>query len=93
MINVNAIQLFSDVPPLEDMTEVLQSVAELRLKQNTASVDSKLCKTTYLEATDNPEEVKVRSVQKLLSDKNKEQQSKNSPAATDMHSECKTKVD
>jgi len=73
------------------MSDVLQSVAELRLKQNTALVDSKLCKTSYLEATEDPEEVRVRSVQKLLSDKNKEKQSQNSPMTTDFHSECKTK--
>ena len=71
---------------------MLQSVAELRLKQNIALVDSKLCKTSYLEATEDPEEVRVKSVQKLLSDKNKEQLSQNSPMTTDVHSECKTKV-
>ena len=76
-----------DVPPLEDMSEVLQSIAELRGKQNTEKV-----KSTYLEATENLEDAKLKSVQKLLLKDGKDQPKQSVPIANELSSKSNAKV-
>ena len=77
----------SDVPPLEDMSEVLQSIAELRGEQNTEKI-----KSTYLEATENVEEAKLRSVQKLLFKDGKGHPGQSAPIAKEISSKPDPKV-
>ena len=74
------------------MSELLQRVSELKMKQNLSKIDHQMPKTTFLEATENSEEVKIKSVQKLLCNKDELQQKIDAKNSQDVPQSSSKKV-
>ena len=60
------------VPPLEDMTEMLRSISDI--KQTRATMSEQLPKSEFLEPAENPEEAKMKRVRKLLGKEDREEE-------------------
>lgn len=80
------------MPPLEDMSETLQKISEMKAKQKASQLSGDLPKREYLEATEDLEEAKFKSVNKLLQKDDGKKKFKNPPSSEEISSVSRNKV-